>query len=136
MIVAQRAQTDAQGGFSFLEVLAALSMLLVGSVGILSLFAIGAQHMVQRKIDARLTQARPEVQVIVQDALDNTKPGGAPQKITNMDLSQRDFTLDVEFLPSPFGGDRYVALAVISFRGSPVRVLPPIFLTRSTLVLR
>ena len=112
-------------GFSFLEVLMALSMLLVGSVAILSLFAIGAQHMVQRKIDARLTQVRPEVQVIVQQALDGKKPGEAPEKITDLELPQRDFSLDVEFQPSPFGGDRYVALAVISFRGSPVRVLLP-----------
>ena len=128
-----RSPRRVEGGFSFIEVLMALSMLLVGSVAILSLFAIGAQHMVQRKIDARLTQVRPEVQVIVQDALDAKKPGESPTKIAAMELPQRDFSLDVDFQPSPFGGDRYVALAVISFRGSPVRVLPPIFLTRSTL---
>ena len=122
-----------QGGFSFLEVLIALSMLLVGSVAILSLFAIGAQHMVQRKIDARLTEVRPEVQVIVQDALDRRKAGESPEKITGLALRETDYSLDVDFQPSPFGGDRYVALAVISFRGTPVRVLPPIFLTRSTL---
>ena len=133
MIVSRPLTAAGQRGFSFLEVLMALSMLLVGSVAILSLFAIGAQHMVQRKIDARLTQVRPEVQVIVQDAVDKTRAGEPPPKIANLDLAQRDFSLDVEFQPSPFGGDRYVALAVISFRGSPVRVLPPMFLTRSTL---
>ncbi len=127
------ARPDVQAGFSFLEVLMALSMLLVGSVAILSLFAIGAQHMVQRKIDARLTQVRPEVQVIVQQSLDRKKPGEAPDKISGLELEQPDFSLDVDFQPSPFGGDRYVALAVIYFRGSPVRVLPPMFLTRSTL---
>ena len=133
MSASRPAPAAGQLGFSFLEVLMALSMLLVGSVAILSLFAIGAQHMVQRKIDARLTQVRPQVQVIVQDALDATRSGEAPTKIANLDLAERDFSLDVEFQPSPFGGDRFVALAVISFRGSPVRVLPPMFLTRSTL---
>ncbi|MFV1959264.1 MAG: hypothetical protein ACC662_07610, partial [Planctomycetota bacterium] len=103
------------------------------SVAILSLFAIGAQQMMERRIDARLAQVRPEVESIVQDAYDAQKAGALPPRITDQALSQPDFSLDVDFTASPFGGDRAVALAVIEFRGEPVRVLPPIFLTRSTL---
>jgi len=122
-----------QSGFSFLEVLIALSMLLVGSVAILSLFAIGTREAVDRKIEARMAQVRPEVQVIVQDALDRVDTGKRPEPIRELDLSRRDYTLNVDFQPSPFGGPRWVAHAVILFRGEPLRVLPPIFLLRSTL---
>lgn len=120
-------------GFSFLEVLMALSALLVGSVAILSLFAVGAHHMVQRRITARYAQVRSEVEVVLQDALDRAKPGELPPAIRGLDLSEREYALDAEFRPSPFGGDRAVALAVVLFRGTPARVLPPVFLTRSTL---
>ena len=113
--------------------LAALSVLLVGSVAILSLFAVGASEALQRKIDARLTEVRPEVQEIVQDAVDARRAGETPANIADRPLSRPDFTLDVEFRPSPYGGPRFVALAVILFRGQPVRVLPPIPLSRSTL---
>ncbi len=122
-----------QHGFSFLEVLIALSVLLVGSVAILSLFAVGAREAVDRRIEARLAQVRPEVQVIAQDALDAVPSGSRPEPIKDLELSQRDYTLNVEFQPSPFGGPRWVAHAVILLRGDPVRVLPPIPLLRSTL---
>lgn len=125
--------TAAQHGFSFLEVLIALSVLLVGSVAILSLFAIGAREAMDRRIEARLAQVRPEVQSILQDRLDAAPTGKGPENIKDLDLSRQDYTLDAEFHPSPFGGARWVAHAVISFRGSPVRVLPPIPLLRSTL---
>lgn len=124
---------SAPHGFSFLEVLIALSVLLVGSVAILSLFAVGASESVQRKIDSRLAQVRPEVQEIVQDALDAQPSGALPSKIKDRPLSRRDYSLNAEFLPSPFGGPRVVAHAVILFRGRPVRVLPPIMLSHSTL---
>ena len=96
----------AQQGFSFLEVLSALSILLVGSVAILSLFAVGANEALQRKVDARLTEVRPEVQVILQDALDARPAGEIPVAIQDRALSRPDYTLDVEFRPSPFGGPR------------------------------
>jgi prepilin-type N-terminal cleavage/methylation domain-containing protein len=128
-----RTHLPGQAGFSFLEVLIALSVLLVGSVAILSLFAVGAREAVDRKIEARLAQVRPEVQVIVQDALDAVDSGKRPASIRELDLSKRDYTLNVDFQPSPFGGPRWVAHAVILFRGAPVRVLPPIPLLRSTL---
>ncbi|MCP5066458.1 MAG: molybdopterin-dependent oxidoreductase, partial [bacterium] len=46
-----------QAGFSFIEVLIALSILLVGSLSILSLFAVGVDHMVQRRIEQRTLEA-------------------------------------------------------------------------------
>lgn len=129
----RRDSTSTQAGFSFLEVMIALTMLLVGSVSILSLFAIGAQEAVQRKVTARLAQVRPEIQSIVQDALDVQKTGELPARIRGRELSQRGYSLDVEFAASPYGGPRVVAYAVILFQDKAVRVLPPIPLSRSTL---
>jgi prepilin-type N-terminal cleavage/methylation domain-containing protein len=129
---AAKKKVRAQAGFSFLEVLIALSVLLVGSVAVMSLFAIGAQEAVNRKIEARLAQVRPEVEAIVQDAFDRHSAGGAP-RLARQKLSREGYEVDVEFHPSPFGGPRVVAHAVILFRGTPVSVLPPIPLSRSTL---
>ncbi len=128
-----RRSTGSEAGFSFLEVLIALGVLLVGSVSILALFAIGAQHAVQRRIDARLAQVRPEVQSIVQDRLDRHGKSDMPPAIAGQPLSQHDYSLNVDFKRSAFGGPRYFAHATILFRGEPVRVLPPIPLARSTL---
>ena len=98
------------------------------------MFAIGAQHAVQRKIDARLAEVRPEVISIVQDTLDQLKPTDpAPSGAIVKELSQRDYSLSFTLKPSPFGGPRWVAHATILFREEPVRVLPPIPLSRSTL---
>ena len=127
------ARCQAQHGFTFLEVMISLTMLLVGSVAIMSLFAIGAKEAVKRKVTARLDQVRPEVHSIVQDALDSVKTGEMPPRIKGQELSRRGYTLDVEFVPSVYGGPRVVAYAVILFRDRPVRVLPPIPLSRSTL---
>jgi prepilin-type N-terminal cleavage/methylation domain-containing protein len=124
-----------QRGFSFLEVLVALSMLLVGSVAILSLFAMGTKSLIQRKVEAQADEVRREVYVLLQDALDAEDVGNLPSKeqMTDVPLSAPDFTFTANFRPSPFGGDRAVALAVLKYRGTPVRALPPIPLTRSTL---
>jgi len=127
------ARAGAEAGFSFLEVLIALGVLLVGSVSILALFAIGAQHAVQRRIDARLAQVRPEVMSIVQDTLDQHTQSDLPPEITDRPLSQQDYSLNVRFRRSAFGGPRYFAHATILFRGEPVGVLPPLPLARSTL---
>jgi len=120
-------------GFSFLEVLIALSVLLVGSVAILSLFALGAHDAVQRKLDARLAQVRPEVQARVQQRLDATPEGKDVPPIENEPLSQHEYSLRAEFHASSYGQHRVVAHAIILFRGRPVRVLPPIPLTRSVM---
>jgi len=121
------------GGFSFIEVLMALGMLLVGSVSILALFAMGTEHLVQRKIDGQIDQVRRETWVLLQDAFDGESSGGLPDAIAGRALSEPDFTLDATFRPSPFGGDRAVALAVVKYQGSPVRAFP-VPLTRSILV--
>ena len=123
-------------GFTFLEVLIALSILVVGSVAILSLFALGAHEMVQRQIEARIARVTPEVLLLVQDHVDHLKPDETPQPIKARDLSEPDYAVDVEFRPSPFGGPRFEAIATILFQGRPLwrgGVLPPIPVTRSTL---
>jgi prepilin-type N-terminal cleavage/methylation domain-containing protein len=119
-------------GFTFIEVLFALSILLVGSVAILSLFALGADEMVQRRIDAREAQLRPQVETMAQDALDSTKPDQLPAKIAGHELDA-DYTVDIEFVTKQDSTARLEAHAVLYFRGSPVRALPPMPLTRSTL---
>ena len=126
-------RSTGQHGFTFIEVLMALSMLLVGSVAILSLFAVGTQHLVQRKVDGQIDQVRREAWVVLQDAFDNAPSGGLPERIADHELSARDFTLDASFQPSPFGGDRAVAQAVVKYQGTPVRAFP-MPLTRSILV--
>lgn len=123
----------AQAGFTFIEVLMALAMLLVGSVAILSLFAMGTQALVQRQIDARIDPVKREAEAILQDAFDAESAGGMPDRIADRDLSEPDFSFEATFRPSPYGGDRAVAVAVVKYQGAPVRsFLVP--LTRSVLV--
>ncbi|MHC5012261.1 MAG: type IV pilus modification PilV family protein [Planctomycetota bacterium] len=121
-----------QAGFSFLEVLFALSILLVGSVAVLSLFAIGTHHVVERRIARRVAQVTPEVMTIVQDAVDAVAIDEPPPQIRGYELSQPDYTVDVDFDPTGFGGPRYHAKAVLLFRGQPVHAFPPIPISRST----
>ena len=124
-----------QRGFSFIEVLIALSILLVGSVSILSLFAIGVHHQVERRIEKRLQQVRPEVLAIAQDAVDESDPLKLPNedKAKSYELSQPGYAVDLRFSANPFHGQGVLAHAVIKFRGEPVRVLRPIPVFRSTL---
>ena len=110
-----------------------MSMLLVGSVSVLALFALGTQHLVARKVDGQIDQVRRETWVLLQDAFDGEPAGGLPDAMVGKALSAPDFTLDATFRPSPFGGDRAVALAVVKYQGSPVRAFP-VPLTRSILV--
>jgi type II secretory pathway pseudopilin PulG len=110
-----------QAGFTFIEVLMALSMLLVGSVAILALFAVGTRSLVQRQVDAKINQVKREALLILQGAFDGAEGGGLPEKIEGHELSASDFTLDATFVPSQFGGDRAVALAVVRYQGTPVR---------------
>lgn len=132
MTRAATASTRRQAGFTFIEVLMALAMLLVGSVAILSLFAMGTKALVQRQVDARIDQVKREAEIVLQDAFDGERTGGLPDAIADRPL-EADFTFDATFQPSPFGGDRAVALAVVKYQGTPVRsFLVP--LTRSILV--
>ena len=129
-----------QSGFSFIEVLIALAILLVGSVSILSLFAIGVHHQVERRIEKRLQQVRPEVLAIAQDIVDKSDPHKLPDEkklqTTGIALSQPGYTVDMRFSANPFHGQGLLAHAVIKFRGEPVRVLKPIPVFRSTLTPR
>jgi prepilin-type N-terminal cleavage/methylation domain-containing protein len=127
----------ASHGFSFIEVLIALAILLVGSVSILSLFAIGVHHQVERRIEKRLQQVRPEILAIAQDIVDQSDPLKLPNEkadgTTDIALSQPGYAVDLRFSANPFHGQGVLAHAVIKFRGEPVRVLRPIPVFRSTL---
>jgi prepilin-type N-terminal cleavage/methylation domain-containing protein len=127
-------------GFTLIEVLIALSLLLIGGICVLSVFTLAVVHGVERYMEAKLDLLRPEARTISQQAVDGAKgePGNpaAPAAIRNLEMSQPGFTLGVDFAASP-NGDRgvYVARAVISYRGRELRQghLPPMWLYRSTL---
>jgi hypothetical protein len=117
-------------------VLVALSILVVGCVAVLSLFALGAHEMVQRRVEARIARVTPEVVVLVHEHLDRLKPDETPVPIKNHALSEPDYAVDVEFLPSTHGGPRFQAQATILYEGRPLwrgGVLPPMPLARSVL---
>ena len=123
-------------GFSFLEVMVALAMLLVGCLAILPLFAIGAQHLAARRIESEIRRLRPEVLVIVQEEVD--KHGGLPRDLGAAGrkiypLSLRGYDVQVEWAVSPFDelGSGVVALAAIRREGRVEQVLKPIPLIRS-----
>jgi prepilin-type N-terminal cleavage/methylation domain-containing protein len=127
-------------GFTLIEVLIALSLLLIGGICVLSVFTLAVVHGVERYMEGKLDLLRPEARTISQQAVDAAKgePGNpsAPSPIRDLPLSQPGFTLGVDFAPSP-NGDRgvFVARAVISYQGKELRQgrLPPMWLYRSTL---
>ena len=84
-------------GFTFIEVLIALSILVVGSVSILALFTLGVDAQVRRRVEARQAQVRPEIEAILQAAVDGTKPGGVPEAIRARPLSVPGYALDVDW---------------------------------------
>jgi hypothetical protein len=115
-----------QAGFSFIEVIIAMSVLIVGSVSVLGLFAIGVNRMVDRRVNARLEQVRPEIDSILQSRLDAADPGKPPQPITveqAEQLSRRGYALAVTWNPSPWGTPGYLAHADLLFNGRKVRSL-------------
>ena len=122
-------------GFSLIEVMIALSLLLIGGVSILAVFTLAVSHRVERDIEARLDLVRPEARTMAQDAVDRTKVGGAPAPVTDAATSQPGFTVSIAFRPSPNGDPSWVASAVISFQGKELRQgrLPPLWVYRSTL---
>ncbi len=105
--------TQGQRGFSFLEVLIAMSILIVGSVSILSLFVIGVHHQVERRIEKRLEEVRPEVMTIVQEAVDNLGPDAklGDGAVKGRELSKRGYTVNVRWTANPFGGPGWFAHA-------------------------
>lgn len=125
-------------GFSFLEVLIAMAVLLLGAVAILSLFAVGVADLMRRQVDSRLDQVRTEVSTMAQAAVDRVAPGEIPAAIPPrsedppVPLSQPGFGVRLEFARSELGPG-LMASAWIYYQGRPARTLPPIPLTRSTL---
>lgn len=126
-------------GFSFIEVMIALSMLLVGCLAILPLFALGVQNLAERRVADDLRRVRSEVLVLAQQEVDRS--GGSP---TGLDagrskiypLSLEGYDVRIEWIPSPFHESStasITALAAVRRRGVVVYPFPPIALTRSTL---
>lgn len=127
---------SSRAGFSFLEVMVALSMLLVGCLAVLPLFAIGAQHLTARRFDTEIRRLRPEVLTIVQQEVD--RHGGLPRDLGAggrkvYPLSLRGYDVTVDWAVSPFDelGAGVVALAAIRREGRVEHVLKPIALNRS-----
>ncbi len=118
---------SARAGFSFIEVLMAMSVLIVGSVSVLGLFAIGVNRMVDRRVEARLAEVRPEIDSILQARVDLARPDELPKAITRAEpvlLSRRGYGLAVEWRANPFEhAPGYLAQAELLFRGAPVRRL-------------
>lgn len=125
-------------GFTLIEVLIAMSLLLVGGVSILSVFTLAVVHRVERDLEAKVDLLRPEARSVAQDAVDRTKAGTPPAPIVNAPTSRPGFTLSVTFARSPNGDPAWVAQCVLSYQGKELRQgrLPPMWLTRSALDLR
>lgn len=134
----------ARRGFTLLEVMIALSLLLVGGVSVLSVFALAVVHRVERDLEAKVDLLRPEVKTIAQEAVDKSAAGKPPASVGSVPgpagggpapLSEPGYGVVVTFSPSPNGDPAEVAHAQIYFRGRPVRQgrLPPMWLYRSTL---
>ena len=124
------------GGFSFIEVMIALSMLLVGCLAILPLFALGVQNLAQRRLSSDLRRVRSEVLVIAQQEVDGAT--GLPRGLDSGNrkvykLSQEGYDVQIEWIPSPFEGQGVTALAAVRRNGEVVYPLPPIALFRSVL---
>ena len=123
-------------GFTLVEVMIALAMLLVGGVGILAVFAVAASHLVESKVAERMAQVRFEAEAMAQEAVDSMKGDErAPAAIRDRPTTVPGYTVSVDFAPSPNQDPGYVARMRISFRGKPTAqgLLPPRFVTRSTI---
>jgi hypothetical protein len=125
-----------KAGFSFIEVMIALSMLLVGCLAILPLFALGVQNLAQRRLSSDLRRVRSEVLVIAQQEVDGAS--GLPRGLDSGNrkvyaLSQKGYDVQIEWIPSPFEGQGVTALAAVRHNGEVVYPLPPIALFRSVL---
>ncbi len=114
-----------QRGFTFIEVLLAMTILASFSVLIIGLFAIGVDRMVDRRVEARFQQVRPEIDAILQAQVDSASSGELPPEITRdqaVPLSRRGYSLAAKFNGSPFqGAPGYLATVELLFRGQPVK---------------
>lgn len=130
---ARGGRTSSPRGFTLIEVLIAMSLLLVGGVSILSVFTLAVVHRVERDVEAKVDLLRPEVRTIVQDTVDGAKKGQPPAALVDVPTSQPGFTLSCTFERSPNGEPSWVARAVLSYRGTVLRQGRfPIWLSRST----
>lgn len=136
-----------QKGFTFIEVLLALSILVVGSTSILALFLLGVDAQVRRRIDARELQVRPEVQAILQAAVNAARPGQSPAALDDVPLSVPGYGVDVVWQSvaewAAAGGrrgadvaaarrsDTFIAQPFITLRGDRVKALGPHVVSRT-----
>ena len=135
-------------GFSLIEVLIALAILLVGGVSIMAVFALAADLLVQRKLEERLILVRSEARTMAQDAVNAAEAGKPPRPIGDgkdpaswRSTSQPGFSVAMIFVPSPHGARddpwTYVAQVRIAYRGTELppayNASFPAFVTRSTL---
>lgn len=122
-------------GFTLIEVMIALGLLLVGGVSILSVFTLAVVHRVERDLEAKLDLLRPEARTLAQDAVDKSAANKAPEAVADRPLSEPGFTVSIKFSKSPNGDPAFVAHVQIAYRGSVPRQgrLPPLWLYRSTL---
>ncbi len=123
------------GGFSLIEVLIALSILLVGGVSILAVFALAGFHGIRRQIEANVDRLRQEVATVAQDVLDSTPADRPPPAVKDRATSRPGYTVSVEYARSPNGDPSWVARITISYRGQELSqgLLPPVWLHRSIL---
>jgi prepilin-type N-terminal cleavage/methylation domain-containing protein len=118
-------------GFTLLEVMIALALLLVGGVSILSVFSLAVSH----RVEPRLDLVRPQARTLAQEAVDAAEPGRPPAPIVDAPTGQPGFTVSVSFARSPNDDPAWVASISISYMGTPLRTgrLPPLWLYRSAL---
>ena len=120
-----RARSNRQAGFTFIEVLLAMTILASFSVLIIGLFAVGVDRMVDRRVEARFQQVRPEIDAILQTRVDEAREGELPPDITREEpvlLSRRGYSLAAKFNSSPFqGAPGFLATVELLFRGQPVK---------------
>ncbi|MDA1194623.1 MAG: prepilin-type N-terminal cleavage/methylation domain-containing protein [Planctomycetota bacterium] len=120
-----RSRPAKEAGFTFLEVLMAMTILASFSVLIIGLFAIGVDRMVDRRVEARFQQVRPEIDAILQAHLDQSRAGDLPPAIPHTEaipLSRRGYSLAATFKVSPFqGAPGFVAVVELLFQGQPVK---------------
>lgn len=120
------------GGFSFIEVMIAMAILVIGAVSILALFSVGVHHQVQRRVEERVAKLRPEVETFVQQAVDTAPLGEKPKNLKETQLSQPGYTMDVVWTAKAHGSG-YNATVTIRAGGTPMKTLGPLPVTRSTL---
>jgi len=120
-------------GFTLLEVMIAMALLLVGGVSILAVFTLAVAHRVHRGIEGQLDQVRPQVRVMAQEAVDRAPKGKAPAAIVNAQTAQTGFTVSISFVPSPNADPAWVALVRIAYQGTELSdgVFPPLFVQRN-----